>query len=143
MRRIVFVVLALALVLSVRTSAQMPTAQKWENVEWYMVMNWQFTGADAESATAIFWDHIMPVMAETWLGTTCLRVLTGEGGVTCFGPMADGLAEMEWEMSPDDVRFFSLFMEREGEEGMELFETFMSAATGFTMNIALKHMGGM
>ena len=143
MRRIVFVVLALALVLSVRTSAQMPTAQKWENVEWYMVMNWQFTGADADTAATIFWDHMMPAMAEAWPGTTCLRVMTGEMGVACFGPMEDGPEGMAWEVSPNDVRFLSLFFEREGEGAMELFKTFGSGATGFTMNIALKHTGGM
>jgi hypothetical protein len=143
MRRIVFAVLALVLVLSVRASAQMPAAQKWENVEWYVMMNWQFTGADADSASAIFWDHIMPAMTEAWPETTCLRVMTGQMGVTCFGLMANGLEEMEWEVSPDDVRFFSLFFEREGEAGMGMFQTFMNAATGFTFNLALKHGAGM
>ena len=64
MRRIVFAVLALALVLSVRTSAQMPTAQRWENVEWYIVMNWEFTGADAYGR-----DAMEPVnIANQWCG---------------------------------------------------------------------------
>jgi hypothetical protein len=121
----------------------MPTAQRWENVEWYVVMSWQFTGADADSATAVFWNHIQPAMAETWPETTCLRVMTGEMGVTCFGPMASGLEEMEWQVSPADARFFSLFFEREGEAGTGLFETFVNAATGFTLNLALKHNGSM
>ena len=143
MRHIICAVVVLALVLSSRTSAQMPAAQKWENVEWYVVMSWQFTGADADSATTIFWDHIMPAMGETWPETTCLRVMTGETGVICFGPMANGLEEMEWAVSPNDVRFLSLFFEREGDAGVGLFETFMNAATGFTFNLALKHKGGM
>jgi hypothetical protein len=121
----------------------MPTAQKWENVEWYVVMGWQFTGADADSATTIFWDHIMPVIGEAWPGTTCLRVMTGEMGVTCFGPMANGVEALEWEVSPGDVRFLALFFQREGEAGMGLFEKFMNGTTGFTLNIALKHKGGM
>ena len=139
MRRIVFAVLALILVLSMRTTAQMPTAQRWENVEWYVVMNWQFTGADADSASSIFWDHMLPAMTDTWPETTCLRVMTGQMGVTCFGLMAEGLEELEWEVSPNDVRFFSLFFEREGEAGMGMFQTFMNAATGFTFDLALKH----
>ncbi len=143
MRRIVFAVLALILVLSMRTTAQMPTAQRWENVEWYVVMNWQFTGADADSASSIFWDHMLPAMTDTWPETTCLRVMTGQMGVTCFGLMAEGLEELEWEVSPNDVRFFSLFFEREGEAGMGMFQTFMNAATGFTFDLALKHGGGM
>jgi len=143
MRRIVFAVLALALVLSVRTSAQMPTAQKWENVEWYGVMNWQLTGADADSAMTIVFDHMMPVMAEVYPDWTCLRLMTGEWSITCFGPMEEGLEGMAWRVSPDDVRFMSLFIEREGEAAMGMFETFTNANAGFTFNIALKHTGGM
>lgn len=143
MRRIMFTVLALAFVLSVRTSAQMPTPQKWENVEWYIVMSWQFAGADADSAATIFWDHVLPAMAEAWPGTTCLRVMTGKMGVACYGPMEDGLEGMAWQVSPNDVRFLSLFFEREGEGAEELFKTFGSGATGFEFNIALKHGGDM
>jgi len=143
MRRIVFAGFVLALVLSVRTTAQLPAARKWENVEWYMVLSWQFTGADADSASTIFWDHINPVLAESWPGTVCLRVLTGEMGVTCYGPLEDGLEGMAWEVSPGDVRFMSTFFEREGEAAMGLFETFGRAATGFTFDIALKHGGRM
>jgi hypothetical protein len=143
MRRIVFAVVVLAIVLSVRTSAQLPTAKKWENVEWYIVMSWQFAGADADSAASIFWGHMMPVMAEAWPGTTCLRVMTGEMGVACFGPMEGGLEGMAWEVSPNDVHFLSMLFEREGEGAMELFKVFGSGATGFKFDIALKHEGGM
>jgi hypothetical protein len=142
MRRIVFLALVLALVASARTSAQIPTERKWENVEWYVVFSWQFTGADADSAATIFWDHIMPVMAEAWPGTICLRVMTGEMGVTCFGPMEGGPEGMAWEVSPGDIRFMSAFSEREGEAAMGLFETFGNAATGFKFNVALKHQSG-
>jgi hypothetical protein len=143
MRRFVFVVTVLSLVLSVRTAAQEPTPQKWENVEWYIVLNWHFAGADADSAATIFWDHMMPVMAEAWPGTICLRVMTGKMGVACYGPMEDGLLGMEWQVSPNDVRFLSMFFEREGEAAMDMFKTFGSGATGFEFNIALKHEDGM
>ena len=92
MRRLIPAVLVFFLFVSVRTSAQeMPTAQKWENVEWFWLLSFQFTGAEADSASTIFWEHFMPVMAEAWSGTTCLRIMTGDMGVTCFGPMEEGL----------------------------------------------------
>jgi hypothetical protein len=143
MRRIVFAVLVLTLVLSARTSAQLPTAQKWENVEWYSVVSWQLTGAEADEAMAIFFNQMMPVIAEVWPEMTCLRLMTGEQGITCFVPMKDGLAEMEWAVSPDLERFFSLLVEREGEATMELFETFFNAVSHSESQIALKHTGGM
>ncbi len=144
MRRLVFIIVALVLVVSVRTSAQeMPTAQKWENVEWYVIMSWQFTGAEADSAATIFWDHLNPVLAEVFPGMVCLRVITGEMGVTCFGPMEGGLEDMTWEVSPGDLRFMSLFLEREGEAAEDMFKTLGKAMTGMTYNIALKHTGGM
>jgi len=37
----------------------------------------------------------------------------------------------------------SLFIEREGEAAMGMFETFANATARFTFNIALKHTGGM
>jgi hypothetical protein len=55
MRRLILAVVVLALALSVPTSAQMPTAERWENVEWYSVMSWQFALADAEGPTAFEW----------------------------------------------------------------------------------------
>lgn len=143
MRRIVFAVLILACVVSARTSAQMPEPEKWDNVEWYVVFGWQFSGAMADSAATIFWDRINPVMAEAWPGTVCLRVMTGKMGVSCFGPMEDGLEGMTWKTSPNDINFFSMFLEREGEAGMELFDVLGDATTGVTFNIALKHTGGM
>jgi len=144
MRRLVLIIVALALVVSVRTSAQdLPTAQKWENVEWYVVMSWQFTGVEADSAATIFWDHLNPVMAEVFPGTICLRVMTGEMGVSCFGPMEGGLEEMTWEVSPSDISFISLFFEREGEAAEDMFMTLGRAMTGWTFNLALKHTGRM
>lgn len=142
MRRPVLTALALALALSVRTSAQMPTAQKWEDVEWYVVFGWQFTGATADSASNIFWEDLYPVIAEVWPGTICLRLMTGDMGVICLGPMEGGLEGMAWKTSPGDIRFLALFTEREGEAGWEKFETFSNATTGMKFNIALKHTGG-
>jgi hypothetical protein len=143
MRRIIPIILALVLVVSVRTSAQLPTAQKWENVEWYSVVSWQLTGANADSAMTIFFDHLAPLIAEVWPETTCLRLLTGEQRITCFGPMKDGLAEMEWAVSPELERLFSLFVEREGEAAAGMGETFGNAVSRFESHIALKHTGGM
>ena len=144
MRRLIPIFVALVLIVSVRTSAQeMPTAQKWENVEWYVVMSWQFTGEEADSAATIFWDHLNPVIAEALPGTVCLRVMTGEMGVTCFGPMEGGLEDMTWEVSPGDLRFTSVFFEREGEAAEDMFRTLGRAMTGWTYNVALKHTGGM
>ena len=144
MRRLIPVILALVLVVSVRTSAQeMPTAQKWENVEWYTVFSWQLAGADAESAMTMFVDNALPVMKEVWPDMTCLRLMTGEWSIACFGPMSAGLAELEWETSPQFLRFMSLFAEREGEAATEMLETFGNAIVRSKVDIALKHTGGM
>ncbi|MGD8726604.1 MAG: hypothetical protein PVH40_03110 [Gemmatimonadales bacterium] len=143
MRRIILAVIALVFVLAIDTSAQLPEPQKWENAEWYVVFGWQFQGATADSASNIWWDDLYPIAREAWPEMTCLRVLTGEMGVACFGPMEGGLEGMEWQTSPSDIRFLSMFMERHGEEGWAKFETFSDAATGMKFNIALKHTGGM
>jgi hypothetical protein len=121
----------------------MPTAQKWENVEWYSVMSWHVTGPNTEAVMTIFFDHLMPVSAEVWPEMTCLRLITGDERITCFGPMSGGLADLEWKVSPEFTRFLSLLVEREGEAGTEMLGTFYSGVADFTSHIALKHTGGM
>ena len=144
MRRIIPIVLALVLVASIHTSAQeMPTAQKWENVEWYSVMSWQLAGAQADSATTLFFERFLPVIMDVWPETTCLRLMTGEWSITCIGLMNDGVAGLEWEMAPEAVRMWTLLLEREGEAAAGMFETFGNATARFAMHYALKHTGGM
>ena len=143
MRRTVFAAVALAIVLAVRTSAQMPEAQKWENVEWYWVDNWQLTGPDADSAMTIFFDHALPVMTEVWPDMRCLRLLTGEWNITCSAPMTEGLGSLEWRRSPRMARFMALLFEREGEAVVGMGETFEKAVARHTSQLALKHTGGM
>ncbi len=103
MRRIIPIVLALVLVVSVRTSAQeLPTAQKWTDVEWYTVTTMYFS--DPGEGMNLFVDHFLPIFKEVWPESTCLWFRTGERRMTCYGPMPAGPAEMEWRMDPTVCR---------------------------------------
>ncbi len=143
MRRLVFAVLALALVLSVRTSAQMPTPQKWENAEWYYVMSWQFAQADADSSMTLLFDYFGPAMKETWPDMKCFRHVMGEWHITCFGPAAEGPAGFEWQTSPDEIAFMTALVEHHGEGVMEVAEWYMRTITRFTSSFGLDPTGGM
>jgi len=143
MRRLLFAVLALALVLSVRTSAQMPTAQKWENAEWYYVMSWQFAQADADSSMTLLFDYFMPAIKDVWPDMKCFRHVMGEWHITCFGPMIEGPASLEWQTSPEEIAFMTALMERHGESMMEVVEWYFKTITRSTSSFGLDPTGGM
>ena len=142
MRRIIPIILALVLVVSVRTSAQeTPTAQKWTNVEWYEVITWYFS--DTEEALTLWTEHFLPVVLEVMPEVTCLWFMTGEAHITCHFPMPDGPAGMEWREGPYAVQFGAALAAREGEATTELSERFGNVMSRTTNHIALKHTGGM
>ncbi len=144
MRRIIPIILALVLVVSVRTSAQeLPTAKKWTDVEWYIVQSWQFTVAEADAQMTILFDTAMPVLKESFPGMRCFRHVMGEWDVTCMFPIPEGPAWLEWEMPPELVDYTTGIFELLGEETMEMGERFMNALVRQTSTIVLEPTGGM
>ncbi len=143
MRRIILIVLALVLVVSVRTSAQLPTAQKWTDVEWYSLINWQFTAAAVDTAMTLFFGTGLPALKESFPGIRCFRHVTGEWHVTCIAPMPEGPSWLEWEMPPEFVDYITRIFEREGEAAMDIAETFNNAVARQTLTIVLEPTGGM
>ncbi len=144
MRRIIPIILALVLVVSVRTSAQeLPTAKKWTDVEWYIVQSWQFTVAEADAQMTILFDTAMPVFKESFPGMRCFRHVMGEWDVTCMFPIPEGPAWLEWETPPEFVDYITGIFELLGEETMEMGETFANAIVRQTSSIVLEPTGGM
>ena len=142
MRRLVPVALALTLAFSATVAAQeMPAAEKWTNVEWYSVTTFYFS--DEEEGLTLWTEHFLPVAMEVFPETNCLWFITGETHLTCYFPMPDGPADMEWRMDPDGVEFMAALAAREGEATMELFDSWANAVSRMTNHIALKHTGGM
>ncbi len=143
MRRIIPIVLALVLVVSVRTSAQLPTAKKWTDVAWYNVISWDFTVAQEDTVMTILFDTAMPVLKESFPGIRCFRHVTCERHVTCIAPMPEGPSWLEWEMPPEFVDYITRIFEREGEAAMGIAETFNNAVARQTFTIVLEPTGGM
>ncbi len=144
MRRVIPIILALVLVVSVRTSAQeLPTAKKWTDVEWYEVISWQFTVAEADAQMTILFDTAMPVLKESFPGMRCFRHVIGEWHVTCISPMPEGPAWLEWETPPEFVDYITGIFELLGEKAVGMGETFMNALVRQNHTIVLEHTGGM
>ncbi len=141
MRRVIPIVLALVLVVSVRTSAQLPTAQKWTDVEWYSVTTFYFS--DAEEGMNLFVEHFLPVVKEVWPDVTCLQLRTGEVKMTCYGPEPEGPATLEWRVNPQEADFYVRLAEHLGEAGWELGEALDNTISRITTDIAMRHTGGM
>jgi hypothetical protein len=144
MRRVIPIVLALVLVASVHSSAQeLPTAQKWTDVEWFQVSHWKFTEAGVDTAMTLLFDHIIPAAREAWPGFRCLRHITGEWHFTSIVPVPEGPAAMEWEMTPAYANFLALLMDRLGEQSAAVFDEWDNAVARTTTIVALEPTGGM
>ena len=142
MRHVIPIVLALVLVVSVRTSAQdLPTAQKWTDVEWYSVTTFYFS--DAEEGTNLFVEHFLPLVKEVWPDVTCLQFSTGEVKMTCYGPEPEGPASLEWRVDPGLADFYAKVVEHHGEAAAERLEAFGNTLSRVTTHLAMRHTGGM
>ncbi len=142
MRRIIPIILALVLVVSVRTSAQeLPTAQKWTDVEWYSVTTFYFS--DPEEGMNLWVEHFLPLFKEVFPEVTCLWFSTGEVKMTCYGPEPEGPATLEWRMAPQMADFVARIFEHHGEAAAERVEAFMNTVSRMTTHIAMRPTGGM
>ena len=143
MRRVIPIVLALFLIVSIRTSAQQPEPVKFPEGQWYNVVSWQFATMRVDTALSLIFDHFMPAGDAAGMAGGCHRHITGEWHATCLFVLEEGPADLEWQTSPQDAEFMAKLFELEGEAAMEMFQTMGAAVVRTTSYIAFEPSGGM
>jgi hypothetical protein len=109
---------AIACLLTIPSSAEAQEAEKWEGVNWYRIVHVDFHNGKSGDARRIIEDHYMPAGEEAGTPTPVMLLWnqTGEWDLTIIWHMKDGPASMEWRRSPDNVKWWKTFVEREGGE---------------------------
>lgn len=113
-------VLAVALfcLFAVPSSAEAQEAEKWDGVDWYRIVNVDYHNGKSGDARRMIEEHFMPAGEAAGTPTPVMMLWneTGEWDLTIIWHMKDGPAGMEWRRSPDNVKWWKTFMEREGGE---------------------------
>ena len=108
---------ALALVLMVGSAAaQDMEPKKWDNLEWYQVVNVSFEQGKMDEALEMIENYFMKAAMKAGTSGPDMLLInhTGEWDLTVVWKMKGGIADMEWEMSPDDAKWMAAMAEIAG-----------------------------
>lgn len=143
-------VLALLIALAFSTSPAVAqeddnTPKKYENVDWNNVVLVNFKPGKADRAIEIISQHFMK--ASEAAGTSMpvlVEMQSGEWDMMLIWTMKEGPASMEWERSPDNVKWRQAMMEQmEGEEEMaDLWDEYTSLIANSTSYIGISGRHG-
>ncbi len=124
-----FVIVFLGLLVA-PSGADAQEAEKWDGVTWYRIVHVDFHNGKAGDARKIIEEHYMPAgeAAGTPGPIMMLWHETGEWDLTILWEMTDGPSSMEWRRSPNNVKWWKVFVEREG--GAEAAEAIQEKYSG-------------
>ncbi|MGM0546517.1 MAG: hypothetical protein ACQEST_07330 [Bacteroidota bacterium] len=122
------------------TFAQQMEAKKMEGHNWHQLVMVKFKAGMADSAMKIIDNHFMKAgmeMESEMPAPQVMRMRSGEWDMMMVWTM-DSIEDMEWEMSPEDIKWWEQMVEQEGseEKAMELMRTFDEMITNSTSYLA-------
>lgn len=119
------------------------TPKKYENPEYYMVSYVKFHPGKSGEAKKIIDEYFIPssMQAGTSGPFIHLDMITGEWDIMVVWHMKEGLESLNWEMSPDDIKWEKAFTELTGgkEKGMEVSKQWESYIAASKSNLGRKH----
>jgi len=123
-----------------------PVPTRYENVDWHSVVMMDFKPGKRARAMEIIDDHFIP--ASKTAGTNLpvmVELQAGEWDVMMLWPMKDGPSAMEWEISPDGIKWRTALNEAIGstEKADELWQEYMSLVDDATSYIGFSGRRGM
>ncbi|MFV8226239.1 hypothetical protein [Christiangramia aquimixticola] len=134
MKSLKLVLLALVVVwTSQNMAAQEMQAKKHDNLNWHVVAFVKFNPGQKDAAIKLIDDYF--VKADEKAGTPhpvfAMDMATGEYDYVIGWKMAGGIQAMDWEMSPDDVKWFGAMTEIAGgpdkvQEKMKEFYSYVA-----------------
>lgn len=124
LRLVGFVAMILLLSHSALLADDLPKAEKWENVSWYVMVFQKFKPGKAIDAQKFVEEHWALVDEDA--GRTDIigyEFVFGKWDWVIFFPL-DGPEMLNWKMSPEDERWFAAWVKHAGsmEDSAALFE---------------------
>lgn len=114
--------------------------KKYENVDWYQVVLIDFQQGKVGAAQAII-DKFEAAGAEAGTpGPELYWFSTGEYDAMAIWKLEDGPGDLEWQITPDDVKWWDAFVKQQGsaEEAQKLQQEFGSLVVKSTSYLSRK-----
>ena len=128
------IVLVLSLILmagAVAAQEMEMKAKKYEDPTWYQIVNVRFEAGEMDDALKLIEGHFIPAAQAAGTSPPEMTFIhhSGPWNVTWVWKL-DGLGDLEWEMSPDDVKWMKALAEQAGgmDAAMEIWESYMARA---------------
>jgi len=123
-----------------------PEPTRYENVDWHSVTLIKFKPGQQSRAMEIIDDHFLPASQEA--GTdrpVMIELQAGEWDAMFVWTMDEGPSAMEWEISPDGIKWRTALNEAMGgaEKADELWQEYMSLLADDTSYIGFSGRRGM
>ncbi len=99
---------------------ELPKAKKYSNVKWYSVSYWKWKPGEAQEASRIIHEHLLPVGKALGRKPIHFHFSSGEWSVVHYFPLDEGPSALEWQVSPDNEKFWVELTKREGGKGKAL-----------------------
>lgn len=105
------------LLFTFQLSAQEPVAKKYDSPEWKSVVMVDYHSGKLGRALEIIDDHFEKAAAKAGTNSPMRLVMeTGEYDVLLIWDMKGGLDEMNWERSPENIKWWNALSKLEGGE---------------------------
>lgn len=96
-------------------------AKKYDSLEWFQLVSVQFESGKMEDALKIIKEHFVPAAeASGFKMPKVFQCYSGEWDVMFLFHLEEGITELEWELSPSSIKWFTALVELEG--GLEAAE---------------------
>ncbi|PAU94560.1 hypothetical protein CK503_07130 [Aliifodinibius salipaludis] len=120
--------------------AQEMEAKKMEGHTWHELVMVKFEAGMADSAMKIIDNHFMKAgmeMESDMPAPQIMRLRSGEWDLMMVWTM-DSIEDMNWEMSPEDIKWWEQMVEQEGseEKAIKLMRTFDDMISNSTSYLA-------
>lgn len=125
---------------TIQLSAQAPKAKKYDNPAWKNVVMVDYHSGKLGRALEIIDDHFQKAAEKSGTSSPMRLVMeTGEYDLLLIWDMKGGIEDMNWERSPENIKWWTALSEQEGgeEKAQALMTEYQSLIRSGTSNLAM------
>lgn len=133
-RKTLFLSVFACLVSTVVVAQEDMTAKKLENPDWYTMVHVQYQPGKLEEALKIVKNHFAPAGKKAGLPGPKLFVnASGKWDATWIWHMEGGITDLNWETSPDDIKWMDALASQEGgmEQATAMIQSYLALVRDF------------